>query len=117
MNMTPETLFRVLSDHTRLRCLALLHREGALCVCELTHALAVPQPKISRHLSQLRNSGLVIDQRRGQWVFYRLSVSLPEWVRTVLFTTLDAVSAEPPYEDDRQRLAAMSDRPGALSCA
>jgi ArsR family transcriptional regulator, arsenate/arsenite/antimonite-responsive transcriptional repressor len=117
MNMTPETLFRVLSDHTRLRCLALLRREGELCVCELTHALAVPQPKISRHLAQLRNSGLVNDKRRGQWVFYRLNVSLPEWVQTVLVTTLDAVSADPPYEDDRQRLAAMSDRPGAAGGA
>lgn len=117
MKVIPESLFRALSDPTRLRCLALLRQEGELCVCELTHALGVPQPKVSRHLAQLRDSGLVNDQRRGQWVFYRLNVSVPEWVRTVLVTTLEAVSGAPPYEDDRQRLAALRGRPGAVGCA
>lgn len=111
MNIAPETLFNALSDPTRLRCLALLCREGELCVSELTHALDLPQPKVSRHLAQLRDAALVNDKRRGQWVFYRLNVTLPEWVCGVLSTTFEAVSTATPFAEDRLRLAAMEDRP------
>ncbi|WP_198005574.1 metalloregulator ArsR/SmtB family transcription factor [Thioalkalivibrio thiocyanodenitrificans] len=113
MNMIPEAVFRALSDGTRLRCLALLLGEGELCVYELTHALGVPQPKVSRHLAQLRDSGLVNDKRRGQWVYYRISGALPDWVRSVLSASLEAVSGDSPYTEDRKRLAGMEDRPGA----
>ena len=111
--MLPEAVFRALSDGTRLRCLALLLGEEELCVYELTHALGVAQPKVSRHLAQLRDSGLVSDKRRGQWVYYRIKVALPDWVRTVLSASLDAVSGDSPYTEDRERLAGMEARPGA----
>ena len=63
MNIDPEFLFRALGDTTRLRCLMLLELEGELCVCELTYALHIAQPKVSRHLSVLRETGLVQDRR------------------------------------------------------
>ncbi|MFP4696420.1 ArsR family transcriptional regulator, partial [Thiohalospira sp.] len=44
--MEAEQFFRALSDGTRLRCLMLLQAEGELCVCELTYALELPQPRI-----------------------------------------------------------------------
>jgi ArsR family transcriptional regulator, arsenate/arsenite/antimonite-responsive transcriptional repressor len=112
MNMLPESLFRALSDPTRLRCLSLLREEEELCVCELVHALEVPQPRISRHLAQLRDCGLVRDRRCGQWVFYRLRNDLPEWVRVVLLSALEAVGDTAPYEADRLRLSTMAERPG-----
>ena len=52
--MNADQFFKALSDLTRLRMLVLLSHEGELCVCELTHALDEIQPKISRHLAQLR---------------------------------------------------------------
>ena len=55
-------LFKALSDTTRLRCLSLLVNEEELCVCELTHALALPQPKISHHMAALRKAELVSDR-------------------------------------------------------
>lgn len=110
MNMMPEAVFRALSDGTRLRCLALLLGEGELCVYELTHALGVPQPKVSRHLAHLRDSGLVNDKRRGQWVYYGISGTLPDWVRSVLSASLEAVAGDSPYAEDRKRLAGMEDR-------
>ncbi|HFD79984.1 MAG TPA: ArsR family transcriptional regulator, partial [Gammaproteobacteria bacterium] len=45
MNVRAETFFKALADQTRLRCLVLLQQEGELCVCELTHALGMIQPK------------------------------------------------------------------------
>jgi ArsR family transcriptional regulator len=84
MTMDPDLLFKALADTTRLRMLMLLVMEGELCVCELTHALDEIQPKISRHLAQLRESGVVQDRRQGQWIYYRINPNLPEWAREVL---------------------------------
>ncbi len=69
--MEADQFFKALSDLTRLRMLVLLNCEGELCVCELTHALDEIQPKISRHLAQLRELGVVLDRRQGQWIYYR----------------------------------------------
>ena len=65
-------IFKALSDETRLRILALLSL-GELCVCDLMEALELPQSTVSRHLAYLRNAGLVEDERRGVWMFYRLN--------------------------------------------
>jgi DNA-binding transcriptional ArsR family regulator len=61
MTMDADTLIQALADGTRLRALVLLTREGSLCVCELTAALAVSQPKMSRHLAALRALDIVED--------------------------------------------------------
>ena len=105
--MNPERFFQALADRTRLHCLLLLTGERELCVCEFVHALSLPQPRISRHLGQLRERGIVIDERRGQWVYYRLSPDLPEWAGEVL----EAVASEHSLSEVHERLASMPDRP------
>ena len=82
--MTPETVFKCLSDETRLMSTLLIFTRGELCVCELMDALGESQPKVSRHLAQLRACGLLTDQRRGQWVYYSMSKALPAWVMQIL---------------------------------
>ncbi|MDT8878553.1 metalloregulator ArsR/SmtB family transcription factor [Halomonas saccharevitans] len=107
--MQPLDLFKCLSDETRLTLVALIYREGELCVCELTHALALSQPKVSRHLAQLRHCGLLGDRREGQWVYYGLEASLPGWVKTIL----EAAAGEQGTRlaAPLARLAAMGNRP------
>lgn len=61
-----------LSDPTRLRAIRLLGH-GELCVCDLMAALAIPQSKVSRHMSFLKNAGWVLSQRKGKWVYYSLA--------------------------------------------
>ncbi len=117
MNIGPTRLFQLLSDETRLRCLLLMAREGELCVCELTHATGIAQPKVSRHLALLREAGVVRDRREGLWIHYCLHPELPGWVRDVLQGTLDGVHHAAPYADDLAALASMPDRPGAPRCA
>jgi len=80
----PIQFFKCLSDETRLNATLLIYQEGELCVCELVGALNDSQPKISRHLAQLRNCGILDDSRRGQWVFYSMSKQLPGWSLEVL---------------------------------
>lgn len=117
MNIEANDVFKQLSDITRLRCLLLLQSEGELCVCELIHAIAESQPKISRHLAHLRKSGLVVGRKEGLWVHYRLNPALPEWVNAVLTETLAAASTEQPYGSDLVKLSDMPNRPGSRCCA
>ncbi len=107
--MTPTELFKCLADETRARAVLLIAQEGELCVCELVCALADSQPKISRHLAQLRGAGLLLDRRQGQWVYYRLNPALGDWIDEVLRTTLEA--NRDWLCQDGARLAQMGDRP------
>ena len=76
--------FKCLSDSTRLDILLLVIAKNNVCVCEITEQLDLSQPKISRHLALLRNLAILLDQRKGQWVYYRLNPDLPIWAVEVL---------------------------------
>ncbi len=107
--MNPVQFYKCLSDETRLRCLMLVEHEGELCVCELTEALQEIQPKVSRHLAQLRQCKLLLDRRQGQWIFYRINPSLPNWAKAVLTQTTEA---NPVFlKDNLANLCRMGDRP------
>ena len=71
--------FKALADETRLLLLMLIEQKQELCVCELTLALALSQPKISRHLALLREHEIIQARRQGKWVYYRLHETLPAW--------------------------------------
>lgn len=112
--MTPVTLFKSLCDETRARAALLVVSEGELCVCELVHALNDSQPKVSRHLAQLRACGLLLDRRQGLWIYYRLNPDLPTWVHDVLRSTLLANAQW--LADDTTRLRQMTGRPVRAAC-
>jgi len=114
--MLPTQFFKCLSDDTRLRCVTLLQKEGKLCVCELTTALELSQPKISRHLASLRQCGLLLDSREGQWVFYQINPKLPDWTSPLLNNALLAVELTDIFKADLQRLQGMENRPDTAIC-
>ena len=87
--LQPLTLYKCLADDTRLKSLLLIARNDSLCVCDLQEALQLSQPKVSRHLAELRKSDLLDTERRGKWVYYRLADNLPDWARQVLLSTAD----------------------------
>jgi len=114
--MSPTQFFKCLSDETRLRCITLMQKEGKLCVCELTTALELSQPKISRHLASLRQCGLLQDSREGQWVYYQINPKLPEWTLPLLNNALLAVKTAGSLENDLARLKQMKNRPDQAVC-
>ena len=67
-----STTLKAAGEETRLRLLALL-AEAELTVTELTEILRQSQPRISRHLRLLAESGLVVRFREGSWAFFRLA--------------------------------------------
>lgn len=113
MPLEPLALFKCLADETRLTLMLLILREQELCVCEMTHALEVSQPKVSRHLAELRRCALLNDRRSGQWVHYRLESQLPEWVGVVLEAAAEGRRHQ--LERLRERLARMGNRPERLA--
>ncbi|MDX1266574.1 MAG: metalloregulator ArsR/SmtB family transcription factor [Oceanisphaera sp.] len=110
-SVQPLDFFKSLADETRLLCLLLIAQQGELCVCELMAALELPQPKVSRHLGQLRKAGLLLDRRRGQWMFYRIHPLLNDWMRDILHTTLE--HSQSLLEQPSSRLRKMNSRPSA----
>lgn len=107
--LTPPEVFKSLADETRSRATLLIASHGELCVCELMFALEESQPKISRHLALLRSSGLLVDRRQGQWVYYRLNPHLPTWVGEMLQLTLDTNTEW--LQRSAHRLLSMEGRP------
>lgn len=110
----PAAVFKALGDENRLAIMLMVHQQTELCVCEFTAALEASQPKVSRHLAQLRELALLDDERRGQWVYYRLHPAMPEWVLDILSDTADANG--PFLKPFLTRLATMPDRPVNMEC-
>lgn len=108
-NFDPVTVFKALGDDLRLASLMLIRQQKKLCVCELTAALDVPQPKASRHLATLREAGLLDAERQGQWMYYSLNPRMPQWLSQVLDETAEGNPAL--INGELERLAAMPDRP------
>ena len=78
-----EQLFKGLADQTRLRILNLLIH-GELCVCDIQYVLESSQPNVSRHLTYLKNSGLLLDRREGARMYYRLAQPSEEFTSCCL---------------------------------
>lgn len=66
------TLFKALSDPNRLRILKMLQFRD-LCVCEITDILELAPSTVSKHLSLLRESGFIIEEKDGKWVNYGIN--------------------------------------------
>ncbi|MEK8089355.1 metalloregulator ArsR/SmtB family transcription factor [Thermithiobacillus plumbiphilus] len=105
--MEATTFYSLLADDTRLRILHLLLDGESLCVCELTAVLGLSQPKISRHLAALRIAGVLLDQRRGTWAYYRLHPELPGWALDVLKAGFAHWGELSPFLTDKQRARAL----------
>ncbi len=95
------TIFKTLSEETRLRIIKLLE-QGELCVCDLVAALDMIQPNVSFHLAVLKEAALIKDRKQGKWVNYSIDDS-DIFRRFLLLSVLERVQAE-SVRDDSKRL-------------
>jgi ArsR family transcriptional regulator len=65
-------LLQALADPTRLAIVRELASEPEICACDLTDCCGVRQPTVSHHLKVLREAGVVLAERQGTWIYYRL---------------------------------------------
>lgn len=84
--MNPDRIFDALSSRSRREILAFLS-QTALTTSDLAARFPMSAPAISRHLSVLANAGLVIAERQGQRVLYRLQ-------RDTLLAALSRLASE-----------------------
>ena len=93
-----------LGDENRLRMLLAL-RSGELCVCEITEFSGLAPSTVSKHLSILRDAGLIDGRKEGRWVYYRLAgpdaspvvLDAIRWVQ-------NAHAADPRVAQDAERI-------------
>lgn len=65
-------VFAALSDPVRLRLLSIVASEGEVCSCHLEGPLAKSQPTISHHTRVLSEAGLIVGEKRGRWMWWRI---------------------------------------------
>ncbi|MGG0791552.1 MULTISPECIES: metalloregulator ArsR/SmtB family transcription factor [Bacillaceae] len=78
-------VLKLLGDKTRLTMVKIMS-EHECCVCEFVDLFDMSQPAISQHLRKLKDSGIVNEARRGQWIFYSLNQasSYYSFIQTVI---------------------------------
>ncbi|MBI2487642.1 MAG: winged helix-turn-helix transcriptional regulator [Deltaproteobacteria bacterium] len=94
----PTKVFKALADDTRLRIVNLFLKERSLCVCEIVDALRIPQYQISKHLSVLRNAGLLDFEKRGTWAYYFIKIDEP--LNRILFSFLGKYLKNEIFQQD-----------------
>lgn len=102
---------KALSDIQRLRILLML-RAGELCVCRIVAVLELAPSTVSKHLSLLRDAGLLDCRKDGRWAYYRLPQGEAfKAVKPVLKWLEDALGNEASVLADAEKVKT------ALSCA
>ena len=91
---------KALCDSHRVRALAAL-RNGELCVCQIIELLALAPSTVSKHMSILKQAGLVESRKEGRWIYYRLpardDLKTMQWI-------IRAIANTPEILDDDKRL-------------
>jgi ArsR family transcriptional regulator len=70
---TRAGVLKALAHPTRIYIVDLIEREGPHCVQDLTERVGVDTSTVSRHLSILKNAGILSDRKEGTTVYYSLS--------------------------------------------
>jgi ArsR family transcriptional regulator len=73
-----------LADPVRLRLLSIVASEGEVCSCNLEAPLGKTQPTISHHTKILAEAGLIVGEKRGRWMWWRVVPDRLTAVRKVL---------------------------------
>ncbi len=96
---------KAISDPTRIKILLLLSCKEC-CVCELTGAIGLSQPTISRHLSLLEREGFISSTREKNWIIYRIS-PMETCCRQLLDVVLNRARKDPEAEKLLDKLSGL----------
>lgn len=95
---------KALADENRVRMLLAL-RQGELCVCQLVALMHLAPSTVSKHMSILKQAGLVENRKEGRWIYYRLSgPEKPQTVRQAMDWLCQSVGNDPQIVRDQEQL-------------
>lgn len=97
---TYSRYFKAFGEPTRLKILGLLS-EREMTVNELTEAVGLSQPTVSRHLAQLRDADIVFDRRDGQKVYYSLNKNVISECCSGFCDCLRVIQVTPPKKNKK----------------
>ncbi|MEA4862976.1 MAG: ArsR/SmtB family transcription factor [Victivallaceae bacterium] len=110
---------KAMSDENRLRALAML-QNGELCVCRIIEMLRLAPSTVSKHMSILKQAGLVETRRAGKWTYYRLTDGTDGSAQSEIVSwLLRLIKNDPTITADSARLAEIRQRVNAektMSC-
>jgi ArsR family transcriptional regulator len=95
-------IFKALAEENRLRILSLL-LENDLCVCEVEACLDLKQSNISRHLSVLKNCGIVDSYKKAQWAYYKINDNFKEENQDLILYLNKKLKTLPYYKTDLEK--------------
>jgi ArsR family transcriptional regulator len=64
--------FAALADPVRLQLLSIIATSDEVCSCDLEGPLNRSQPTVSHHTKALAEAGLIIGEKRGRWMWWRV---------------------------------------------
>lgn len=95
---------KALSDTNRVRSLMLL-TDGPLCVCQIIEMLGLAPSTTSKHMSILRQAGLVQAQKEGRWMHYALAgKDASQQARKAIRWITSGLENDPQIQQDKIRL-------------
>ena len=101
---TFEIVSKAVADPSRIRILKLLE-QGELCVCQITTVMNLAPATISKHLSCLKNAGMVQLRREGKWAYYRIAErDLNPYARLFLDLVAASLSDDPAIKEELKLL-------------
>lgn len=114
---TFEIVSKAVADPSRVRILKLLE-QGELCVCQITAVMDLAAATISKHLSCLKNAGLVQLRRDGKWAYYRVAEKdLNPYARQFLNMVGASLSDDPGIVADHRLLDLVKAVPVQILCS
>ena len=97
-------ILKALGDANRLRIVMSLLR-GELCVCQIIELLGLAPSTVSKHLYILRQVGLIESNKKGRWVYYRLTRQEQKTqIQTALRWLQDSLAKDAGIREDRREL-------------
>lgn len=92
-------IFKALAEESRLRILSLL-LQGEMCVCEIEACLNMTQSNVSRHLTALKQSGILDSAKQAQWAYYKISDKFKEENKDLWLYLEQKLKGTPSYQAD-----------------
>jgi len=100
---------KALSDEPRVRALLAL-RDGELCLCQVIELLDLAPSTVSKHMSLLKQAGLVEQRKEGRWHYYRLPDEPSPMAREAIDWALKWLAAEKTIVTDAETLCCVREK-------
>jgi ArsR family transcriptional regulator len=80
-------------------------QKKSLCVCEIKDVLKLATSTVSKHLSILREAGLIVDWKDGKWINYKINPEPDSLVANALLYTQLQIEDDETIKNDRKLIS------------